>query len=416
MLSVAEALDLLLQKFSPLPAETVSINQALHRILAEDVASMINLPSFTNSSMDGFAVRSGDLVPCLEGNTVRLRITCDIPAGHPATQKLVNGEAHRIMTGAMLPPGANSVVPVEFTDQSWERPIEDNVEFVTISKAVGAGDFVRQVGEDVGAGEVVLRSGDRLNSQKLSMLAMVGVSEVKVIRKPRIAVCSSGDELVVPGSHLEPGKIYDSNSLLLTSLVSKQGVHVENLGIIRDNKLDVEAKLSEAVDRGADLIITTGGVSVGAYDYIRMVVEEKGSLDFWKVNMRPGKPFVFGQFRSTPFIGLPGNPVSAYVGFELFVREAISIMSGAGRVKRSPIQVIVDEDIQSDGRESYLRAIVYSEKGKHHARLTGHQGSGNLFSLVRANALLIVPSEVKSVRSGQDLTAWLFDDVGNEHP
>jgi molybdopterin molybdotransferase len=231
---------------------------------------------------------------------------------------------------------------------------------------------------------------------------------VVVYRQPRIALLSSGDELLPAEAPLAPGKIHESNSRVLSVLAGSMGVEVIQLGIATDSEADIRTRLDRAVHEKADMIVTSAGVSVGAFDFIKSVIEDAGGLDFWKVNMRPGKPLAFGKYKGIPIFGLPGNPVSAFVGFEVFVRPALEKLIGV-EVKTRPRQTAqLAEPIQSDGRESYLRAIVSQENGRLTARLTGHQGSGNMFSLVRANALLIVPSGVKSLPAASEVEIWPF--------
>jgi molybdopterin molybdotransferase len=240
---------------------------------------------------------------------------------------------------------------------------------------------------------------------------MLGTVKVSVRRKPRVAVFSSGDELLPVDEPLEPGKIHDANMYVLVSLIHKYGGKPVNLGIVSDQEVDVRARLDQAINENADLILSTAGVSVGAFDYVRSVVAEKGRIEFWRVNMRPGKPLAFGYYGNIPFIGLPGNPVSAFIGFEVFVRPTLIKMIGQKINKRNSTKVRLLEKVTSDGRKSYLRVVVRDHEGELVAELTGHQGSGNLLSLVRANALLIIPSGVKFLRPGEMVDAWLFEDV-----
>jgi molybdopterin molybdotransferase len=280
---------------------------------------------------------------------------------------------------------------------------------VKIFHSVKYGENVRPRGQDVHAREQVLQAGIRLRPQDIGFLAMLGMAQVPVHRLPKVAVFATGDELITVGSDLEPGKIYDSNSYTLISQIEKYGAHAVNLGIVADNFDAVQACLDRAITEDADLIISSAGVSVGAFDFVRHVVEQGGRLDFWRVNMRPGKPLAFGEYKGVPFIGLPGNPVSAFVGFEVFVRPAILKMSGVEGKERPFQRVKLQEEIESDGRESYLRGIVTYQDGAWEACLTGHQGSGNLRSLVQANALLLVPSGVKSLPVGAEVDAWILD-------
>jgi molybdopterin molybdotransferase len=261
---------------------------------------------------------------------------------------------------------------------------------------------------DIHAGEIVLSRGRILKPQDLGLLAMLGVADVQVYRKPRVALFSSGDELLAVEAPLQSGKIRDSNSYTLAALVEESGAEVIRLGVANDTRDSVQALLERAVELQVDLILSSAGVSVGAFDFVKQVIESNGKMDFWRVNMRPGKPVAFGEYKHIPFIGLPGNPVSAFVGFEVFVRGTIGRLSGSPHSVRPTVRVRCEAQIDSDGRESYLRAHVDEKDGLLVARLTGHQGSGNLHSLVQANALLIIPAGVKCVPAGQELQAWLI--------
>jgi molybdopterin molybdotransferase len=312
------------------------------------------------------------------------------------------------MTGAQMPRGADAVVPVEDTDFHNRDAGSAPPEQVQVLKPAKAGWNVRPRGMDIRAGQIVLEKGRRLKPQDLGLLAMLGVAKVVVYRLPRIALLSSGDELVSVEAKLEPGKIRDSNSYVIAALVESAHAEVVRLGVANDNRASVEFLLEKAVQQKVDLILSSAGVSVGAFDFIKDVIEANGKMDFWRVNMRPGKPLAFGEYRDIPFIGLPGNPVSAFVGFEVFVRAALGRLGGLLNGGRHPVRVRSEEQIDSDGRESYLRAIVEEKNGILIARLTGHQGSGNLHSLVQANALLIIPAGVKCVPAGQEVNAWLL--------
>jgi molybdopterin molybdotransferase len=237
---------------------------------------------------------------------------------------------------------------------------------------------------------------------------MLGVADVPVFCRPRVALLSSGDELIPVDEPLRPGKIRDSNTYTLAALIAEAGAEVVRLGIAADRRESVEAILENAAAQKVDLILSSAGVSVGAFDFIKDVVEAQGELTFWRVNMRPGKPLAFGKFKDIPFIGLPGNPVSAFVGFEVFVRPALERLSGREAQNRPRVRVRLAEQLSSDGRESYLRAHVRDEDGILSARLAGHQGSGNMLSIVQANALLIIPSGVKSLAAGTEVDAWLL--------
>jgi len=404
MLSVQEALERILVHFQPVESETCPLERASGRVLVEDIAAAADLPPFDNSSVDGFAMRSED------GAARRtLRVVADLRAGDSLETPLRPGEAARIMTGAALPPGENAVVMVEDTDFDDRSPGAPAPKTVTLHKTVNAGENVRRRGDDLKRGDLVLPAGTRLRAQEIGLLAMLGLAQVRVHRQPRLALLSSGDELLPPDAPLTPGKIHESNSYFLSPLAAAAGAEVVGLGVARDEEADVRSRLERAVEARADVIVSSAGVSVGAFDYVKSVVESDGVLEFWRVNMRPGKPLAFGKFRGIPFFGLPGNPVSAFVGFEVFVRPALERLCGLALRPRPSWKVRLVEEITSDGRESYLRAVVLEEDGILTARLTGHQGSGNIFSLVRANALLIVPSGVKCVPAGSEINAWLLE-------
>ena len=334
LLSVAEAQQRLLERFSSLPVEQVPLENAAGRVLAEFVASSLDLPPFPNSSMDGFAVRSADLAGASPGQPIELEVVGDVPAGQAPTAFVDAHQSVRIMTGAPLPDGADAVIPVEDTDFNDRQAGISAPEMVRIFRPVHPGENVRPRGQDVYAGEEVLPSGSRLLAQHIGFLAMLGIASVPVHRLARVGLFSSGDELVPVSEPLTPGKIHDSNSYTLTALVEREGAIPLHLGVAPDDATAVQSKLDQAVDQKADLIISSAGVSVGAFDFVRTVVEAHGQLNFWRVNMRPGKPLAFGNYRDIPFIGLPGNPVSAYVGYEIFVRPALLKMAGIQRWQR----------------------------------------------------------------------------------
>jgi molybdopterin molybdotransferase len=415
LLSVSTAVNMILSQFSVVGSESIPLHLSRGRILAEDVRAPIPLPMFTNSSMDGFAVISDDLIGASKERPVSLSVIADLPAGTGELPLMKSGRAMRIMTGAPIPPGCDAVVPVEDTNiKSW-RPEAKIAPTILIFRQINPGENLRRQGEDVKPGEMVLKKGAALRSQEVGFLSMFGVSEIQVYRKPRVALLSTGDELMPVGSSITPGHIYDANFFTLASLVEEYGGEVINLGIAPDQKEPIKNRLDMAGNLQVDLIVSSAGVSVGAFDFVRNVVEENGYLAFWRVNIRPGKPLAFGNYRGIPFLGLPGNPVSAFVGFEVFVLPAIQKLKGIKDWSR-PVQTVrLSESIQSDGRESYLRAIVSRRGNEYSARLTGHQGSGNLKSLVDANAFLIVPSEVKSLPIGSEIFAWITGEVRYEN-
>lgn len=408
LLNVTEARTRILSHFKPVAPETISLAKSANRVLALDIVAADDLPLFDNSSMDGFAIRAFDSSTAAPASPLTLSVVADIPAGSSPTISLAPGQAARIMTGAQLPNGADAVIPVEDTDFNNRDAGSAAPKEVQISKPLTSGENVRPRGMDAHTGDVVLRKGQRINPQSAGILAMLGFSNVEVYKRPRVALLSSGDELLEVNAPLESGKIRDSNTYMLAALIESTNAEVLRLGVAKDTRDSVKHLIEQAVQQNVDLILSSAGVSVGAFDYVKEVVESNGALDFWRVNMRPGKPLAFGSYKNIPFIGLPGNPVSAFVGFEVFVRAAIGRLSGLLDGSRLTVRVRCVDEILSDGRESYLRANIHVEDGVYAAKLTGHQGSGNLLSLVQADALLIIPSGVKCVPAGQEVSAWLL--------
>ncbi|MBE0671287.1 MAG: molybdopterin molybdotransferase MoeA [Anaerolineales bacterium] len=404
MLSVTEARERILSHFKTTATESIPLIACANRVLAADIASAHELPLFDNSGMDGFAIRAEDT----SASHITLKVVGDIPAGSTPNLTLKPGEAARIMTGAQLPEGANAVIPVEDTDFHNRKAGTSAPETVSFEKKIKAGENVRPRGMDIQAGEVVIKKGQTLKPQDLGLLAMLGIANVQVYKKPRVALLSSGDELLAVDAPLESGKIRDSNSYTLAASIESAGGDVLRLGVAKDTRESVEGLFKKAINENVDFILSSAGVSVGAFDYVKEVIEANGEMDFWRVNMRPGKPLAFGKYFDKPFIGLPGNPVSAFVGFEVFVRPVLERLSGKLESSRRRIKVRSAEEIESDGRESYLRAKLHEENGIQIARLTGHQGSGNLLSLVQADALLIIPAGVKCVPAGQEVEALLL--------
>jgi molybdopterin molybdotransferase len=409
MLSVSEARERILEGFHPVEGILLHLNRADGRLLAADLSAGTDLPPFDNSSVDGFALRVSDTARATTASPRTLKVVADIRAGDYSGTPLQPGQAARIMTGAALPPEAGGVVMVEDTDFNVREPGTPAPKSVAVRKELISGENVRQRGDDLHKGDAVLKTGVRLRAQELGLLAMLGIAQVPVHRQPKVALLSSGDELLPVEAPLVPGKIHDSNSYILAAQAESAGVELLRLGVAADTEADLRSRLEQAAAENADVILSSAGVSVGAFDYVKTVIESAGALDFWQVNMRPGKPLAFGNYRGIPFFGLPGNPVSAFVGFEVFVRPALEKLSGMTPQLRPRQTAILAEPIESDGRESYLRARVTEEAGRLSARLTGHQGSGNIFSLVQANALLIVPSGVKSLPANSEIELWLLE-------
>jgi molybdopterin molybdotransferase len=410
LMSIADARRLLFERFQPLPLEKVPIEEADGRVLGEDVTAVMDLPPFANSSVDGFAVRAREVASAAPAAPVRLPVAGDIPAGAAQSVFLLEGHAARIMTGAPLPPGADSVVPMELTDldrASIGAPLPAHV---TIREAPAEGANIRPAGLDIRAGMLALARGTPLRPQEVALLAALGRGQVLAYRRPRVAILSTGDELVSPGSSLRHGQIYESNAIMLAAMVRRAGGVAIDLGIARDNLKEILTRLDWAVREEANLILTSAGVSVGAFDLVRSAIEQHGSIEFWRVDLRPGKPLAFGLYRGLPVLGLPGNPVSSFVTFELFARDAMRALEGRTPRERPRLRVTVEEDLTSDGRESYLRARLRREGRELYARLVGEQASSVLSTLAAANGLLIIPSGVREVHAGTQLDAWSLDE------
>jgi len=410
LLSVSQAQERILNSIHPPHISEVSLLEASGRVLAADIVAPIDIPAFSNSGMDGFAVKVDNIKNASQDNPVELKIIGDIPAGIFPSMILEPGNAIRIMTGAPVPEGAEAIIPIENTDLKSRVGNAETPKSVLIYRPVILGENIRVKSEDVKAGEIVIKKGHQIRPQDIAFISMLGIAEVSVYSLPIVAIFSTGDELLPVGSPLTPGKIYETNSYFLTTLTQKYGATPIYLGIVPDSFDAILSCLELAYQRNVDLIISSAGVSVGAFDFVRSVVEEKGHLNFWRVNMRPGKPLAYGDFRNIPYLGLPGNPVSAFVGFEVFVRPVLLKLAGLPLQNRESVVVKLLEPIKLDGRESYLRAVITMDRGKRFAKLTGHQGSGNLRSLVDANALLRIPSGVESLAIGEEVEAWLLSN------
>lgn len=410
-LSVSEAQQLVLARMPVLAMSHVPLREALGHVLAAPVVARNDLPPFANSAMDGYALRAADIADATQSHPVTLSVVGDIAAGAPATFAVTPGTAARIMTGAPMPEGADAVVPVEDTDEAWqqaERPLPTHV---AVRRSVASGDYIRLAGEDVRAGMMVLPAGHLVRPQTISVMASLGVADVPVVRRPRVGVLATGDELVSVADPLTPGKIRNSNSYALAAQIEQAGAEPVWLGVASDTESSVRERLRLGVTAEVDVLVSSAGVSVGAYDVVKSVLDQDGEVGFWRVRMRPGKPLAFGSYAGIPYLGLPGNPVSAMVSFEMFVRPALLKMAGHQALFRPQLPVRVRESFSSDGRESYIRVIVSRdvETGEWEAVTTGSQGSHIITSLVQANALLVVPEGTMHVESGEQLMAMMLD-------
>ncbi len=402
MQSVQDAIQHLINSLPVLDTETLPIQDTFGRILGVDVAAQHDLPPFANSSMDGYAVIHTDLASL----PTTLQVIEDIPAGHLPRETIRYGQASRIMTGAPLPNGADTVVPIELTADQQNTPTLPPT--ITILEAVNYGSNIRQAGEDVQAGEAVLHTGRRLRAADIGILAGLGYSHIAVRNRPKVAILSTGDELLMPDQPLLPGKIRDMNGYTLSALVTACGGIPLSLGIARDTVDAVRQKFQEALAANVNLIISSAGVSVGAFDVVKTVLEELGKLEFWKVNMRPGKPLTVGHLDTVPYVGLPGNPVSAIITFMVFVRPMLATMLGQDPTIET-ITAITSEPIESDGRMTFARVRLERKNGQLIAYSTGTQSSGAISSLVKADALLIIPAGITHIDAGQPVEVWPLD-------
>jgi molybdopterin molybdotransferase len=409
LMAVSEAQNRILAKFEPVSVDIVALNQSHGRVLAEDQHSGMDLPPFNNSSMDGFALKATDVNLATQETPAELEVVSDVPAGMFPDFVLESGQAARIMTGAPVPEGAEAVAPLETTDQFEHLDGTGLPKSVKVYQAVNAGAYIRKKGEDVGQNEVVLRSNHKIRPQDIGLMASLGITQVPVYRRVKVALITSGDELVRPDQPLSPGKIRDANTSMFVALLAQRGIEANFIGIVPDDPAAVQECLREAGNSGPDLILSTAGVSVGVYDYIRQAIEEQGQLDFWRANMRPGKPIAFGLYKDIPFIGLPGNPVSAFVGYQVFVMPALDRLAGLLSTHRDIVRASLETPLESDGRETYLRVVLSKDGvGRWRASSSGHQGSGNLVALARGDGLAVIPAGTKKVEAGSLVDIWLI--------
>src|SRR5262245_18660310 len=369
---------------------------ALHRVLAEPVSAAADIPPWPNSSMDGYAVKSADTRAARAAQPARLLVAGRVSAGVVADRALMAGEAFRIFTGAPLPAGADAVIPQE--------DVTADAETVLVSRAVDVGAYVRPRGEDIEAGEVVLEPGRHLGPAEIGLLAAVGRAHVRVIERPRVGILSTGDEIAELGTVVGPGQIRNSNSYSLMAQVVEAGGVPVLFGVARDSLESIEARLAWGL--GCDLLISSAGVSVGDHDFVKAALERLGAEQhLWLVDMRPGKPIAFATIPTArgplPVFALPGNPVSAMVTFELFVRPALLRMAGHARLDRPVVTARALSPIDNPGsRRGYLRVTLSPECGGYGVRLTGDQGSGILRSMVAADGLAVVPGNTTVDKGG----------------
>ena len=398
MLSVTEAKDQILTTVKPLPPETIPLTAALDCVLGEDVVSTVNLPPWDNSAVDGYAVRSSDVDSASENNAIHLHVTSEIPAGTMPTTSVEPQTCARIFTGAPIPEGADAVVMQEDT-----RPHHEG--YVAIVESVDPEENIRRAGDDVKAGAVVLRSGTLLGPAQLGMAAAVGMAEVKVVRRPRVGVLVTGAEITEPGKPLGPGGIYDASSYALCGWVRQAGCEPVDLGIADDTKEDLQEKLDYGLGE-CDVLITVGGISVGEHDLVKAVLQELGCEQrFWKVSIRPGKPFVFATRGERFVFGLPGNPVSAAVTFLVLVRPALLKLRGVADMELPAIEAEAAADFANPGdRLHFMRATLQKHDDKWLARPLPNQGSHVISSMAQADCLVEV-AENSTIAQGTRVKA-----------
>jgi molybdopterin molybdotransferase len=408
LISVEEAQKIIFSKFNSLEIVKKKLIDSSGHILSKDIKALFDLPSKNNSAMDGFAVRHQDL----EVNKT-LKVVGRVGAESITDHILQKDEAIRIMTGSGIPKGADSVIQFEKTNNNPHKG-DDYPDSVTIIESVSKGGNIRMSGMDYKAGQTVVKSGMLITPPIIGAIASFGIDEVPVIKKPTVSLISTGNEIIMPGQKLKEGQIYDSNSFAISSAIRNSGANFKMHKILSDDKNDVE-KLYEDCNQ-SDLIVTIGGVSKGDFDLIRDAITEKGNINFWGINMKPGKPLAFGQVnlngKEIFHIGLPGNSVSSYVCFELFIRPVLMKMQGLKNIFRKTLVAKVDKEIKNnDGRRAYLRVMVSKNHEKGYTASIYDKQDSNIFSsLVYSNGLAICPEECKVIKSGDQLEVIMLED------
>ncbi len=408
MISTTEALDIILKQAKRLEPVGVPLTESLGKVLAEDIVSRDDIPPFANSAMDGYAVIASDVTGASTDDPVELEVLEDLPAGQVATKTVKNGTAIRIMTGAQMPEGADAVIQVEKTSSGTGEGVRHG--FVKILGQAKTGENVREAGEDVKKGDTVLTERAVLSPAAVGLLASLGYPEVKVVKTPRVAVITTGDELLNIDQPLQPGKIRNSNAYSLYAQAEQAGAVPIASGISVDTKEALTKLLKKSLEE-ADVVVTTGGVSVGDYDVVKDVMDLIGAkLNFWSVAQKPGKPLGFWTYGEKLLFGLPGYPVATMVCFEEYVRPAIRKMMGYGKLFRPEVEAILTNDLKKKpGRLQFVRVIVRKEGNDYHVSSTGPQGSGILRSMVLANGLALIQADTTFVKAGEKVTVHLTD-------
>jgi len=415
LISVEVALDKILGNIQELESEVVPLLNSLGQVLAEDVYSGINVPPADNSALDGYALRSSDIENASPKNPVKLKVIDLIAAGKLPNKIINSGTAARIMTGAPMPEGADTVVGFEDTnEEELKLSVTGISDIISVYAKEEFGENVRKAGESIKNGDLILSKGTIIRPSEIGVLASMGLSSIKVTRRPVVAILATGDELITPGEPLKEGKIYNSNSFSIAAQITRDGGIPKLLGIALDNEASVVEKVNQALE--ADLLITIGGVSMGDYDVVKNVLSQQGEIVFWKVRTKPGKPLAFGTIKrkgtnkGLPHLGLAGNAVSCMVNYELFVRPTLLKMMGKTTMTKPTITAIMEDSVKNkDGRRVFARVIVENRSGLYYAKLTGPQGSGILTSMTQANGLAIVPEDTAKVNKGEKLQIMMLD-------
>ncbi len=401
MIQVDEARDIILSKIEPKGLEKVFIEEALGRVLAEDIIAGLNNPPMDNSAMDGYAVIAADIQSATPDNPVKLEVVDDVPAGSVAGVTLKNNQAIRIMTGAPIPPGSDAVLMQEDTDKNGGGILaKDKAE---------VGENIRLAGEDVKEGEVVIQKGVAITPAHIGMMAVVGRSSIYVGQRPTVAILSTGDEIVELDGNPTGPCIYNSNGYMLSAQIRSAGGIPCYMGVARDDEKDLMEKFDWALK--CDIVVSSGGVSVGDYDLVKSTLDKLGNdMMFWKVAMKPGKPLAFGKIGEVPIFGLPGNPVSSFVSFEQFARPAIKKMMGARDIMLRTVQATLTRTVhKKTGRLHFMSAVISWDGNETTVAPAEEQGSGVLKSAVNANGLLVFPLEKDELKSGEQVTVQLLD-------
>ncbi|UCH51235.1 MAG: molybdopterin molybdotransferase MoeA [Chloroflexota bacterium] len=413
MISVEEALGKILDFIKVLDKEEKPLLDCLGQVLVEDVYAPFDVPPQDNSAMDGYAVQSKSIAGASYEHPSILTVIGEVAAGWVSDLKLESGTAVRIMTGAFVPYGADVVVPFEDTDEVDRKEASISRTEIGVRVDLPSGSNIRRRGEDIAKGKLVLNGGRLLCPAEIGVLASLGKNMVSVIRRPVVGILATGDEVIEIGQPLQPGKIYNSNSYSLAAQVLSYGGIPRIMGIARDNVEQLTTAIHQGFD--CDILVTSGGVSLGDYDVVKKVLAAEGDISFWTVRMKPGKPLAFGTFKRSdgkkiPHLGLPGNPVSSMITLELFARPAIFKMMGRSNLTKPNITAVLEDSIENrDGRRIFARVAVSRKNGEYFARITGPQGSGILTSMMKANGLAVIPENTKLVKPGTVVEVMIFD-------